>query len=227
MTAVTTSATLYQIESELIDLISLREQMVDAGENTEAIDVEIKATAYREIRKVDGVARMLSHFKAQAMLAKDEEGRLKARRRKFESAIDRLEGLVIDTLQELAQPLRGAKQLEGQTATFSLRTAGGAQKLTIAQDTRLVPDNLKLVRVTMSYRDYEKLDLEQIIIPTIEVIPIAEAIRAELAKPCETCEGAGRYGGALGAPCPGCNGTGKRLVAGCKLEPRAVSLIVR
>ena len=112
--------TLYEITDTLPVLLDSLE-MTEPG-SPERSECEADITRYMEAlpSKVDGVARMLAHFEGQEKLAAAEIQRLQARKRRFGAARERLEVYVMSVLDKLAQPKRGPKKLEGDTATLSL-----------------------------------------------------------------------------------------------------------
>jgi hypothetical protein len=69
-----------------------------------------------ELRKVDGISRMLAHFESQTCLAALEIKRLQGRKKSFEASTERLEHCVVLAMENV-----GKTKLEGETSTLKLR----------------------------------------------------------------------------------------------------------
>jgi phage host-nuclease inhibitor protein Gam len=113
------TCTLYEIEYELLYLLDSLEGLApEDDEMSLELDAAITRAVRAEIEKVDGISHMLAHFESQAELAAAESKRLQSRKKAFERSGERLE-LYVRRAMEIA----GAKKLEGQTTTLSLRIA--------------------------------------------------------------------------------------------------------
>lgn len=137
-----TDLTLYEITDTLPVLLDSLE-MTEPG-SPERAECEADITRYFEAlpSKVDGVARMLAHFEAQAQLAADEIKRLQGRKARFERATEHLEAYVMAVLEKLPTPKRGPKKLEGGTATLSLCKCPASLKIF---DAAKVPAEFQIV----------------------------------------------------------------------------------
>jgi BMFP domain-containing protein YqiC len=110
-------ATLYQIEDDLIFVLDSLESLPDEEQGMRAeLEEQLARLVAAELRKVDGVTRMLAHFEAQADMASGEIKRLQLRKKGFENSYDRLESCA-----RLAMEVSGKTKLEGETSTLSLQ----------------------------------------------------------------------------------------------------------
>jgi Siphovirus Gp157 len=233
--------TLFDIERGLHDLMD-RWQEAETPEEMQQAELAIRAVAELEVRKVDNVRKYLRFCAQMAAAAKQEAQQQKNRQGAWEARRDRLKAFCYEVMMSF-----GLRKLEGQTGTLSIRGNGGLQPLTIT-DPALVPDDLADITVTMSTQlwpvlldlahDVAAMHHDRSLKADLEAIKIGprtpsnERIREALAKPCPACKGAGgvdltAYGGGKDEPCPDCNGSKTASVPGCRLEPRAESLIVK
>ncbi len=242
----TKSLSLYHLSSELTDLVSLRMEMVEAGEDTAEIDQQLTAYFKALPDKVDAVAHVIRHMDYAEKLATDEIQRLNARRRSFASERERLESYVKDVLAALPDPKRGkVKKIEGATSSLQLWPNGGLAPLDI-QDPEMVPDEYCEATIKMDYALWLQAvtllrDRWSLIDGLVDVKrePDNDAIRKALEQPCWDCSGAGMVPDANGTQratneghippitCPSCGGSGKQGVPGCQLLPRGQNLRIR
>jgi len=103
--------------------------------------------------KVDSVAWMLAHLEDQAQMAADEIHRLQARKQGFERAQERLEAYCVQVLEQLPEPRRGTRKLEGSTSTLALRLSDAV----IITDEVAVPADYKTACVEMPAPVWENL----------------------------------------------------------------------
>ena len=103
--------------------------------------------------KVDSVAWMLAHLEDQVQMAAQEIQRLQGRKQAFERAQERLEEYCIHVLEQLPEPKRGAKKLEGRTSTLALRLSDAV----VITDEATVPAEYKTACVEMPALVWESL----------------------------------------------------------------------
>lgn len=109
--------TLYDIGDHLACLLDTLEGMTEdtPAELRTELETAMHTAVAAELKKVDGVCRMLAHFEHQAAFAAAEIKRLQARKGTFERAVERLEGSV-----QAAMDALGKKKIEGETYTLRL-----------------------------------------------------------------------------------------------------------
>ncbi len=132
----TQSQSLFQLEHELVELMALREEMAEAGEDVTACDQQIQEYAKRELRKVDGIRQYLRHAQIMEEAAKAEAARLEVLARRWKAKGEWLKGVCQGVMEHF-----GIKRIEGQTGSLSLRGNGGFAPLTIT-DESLIPEEL-------------------------------------------------------------------------------------
>ena len=93
-------------------------EMIDSPELKAEAEAEIARYLEAEVRKVDGINAYLSTCESQQAAAKAEIDRLKVRMSTWESREQRVRDYVHTVMERI-----GAKKLEGNTATFTLRAA--------------------------------------------------------------------------------------------------------
>jgi len=147
--------TLYSLSEDLmahLESIDLTEP-----ETPERAECEMAIQAYMEQLpdKVDSVAWMLAHLEDQAQMAAHEIHRLQARKESFDRARERLEAYCIQVLEQLPEPRRGARKLEGSTCTLALRLSDAV----MITDEAVVPAEYKTACVEMPAPDWERLIL--------------------------------------------------------------------
>jgi Siphovirus Gp157 len=232
-----TGLTLYDIETDLLNLMLCREAVLDdeqyhgdeasRTEALEMIDRSIKERVSAEIAKVDGIAFYLREFAARATTAKVEAKRLKDRQDMWEAREERLKEIVTQVMS-----MTGKMRLEGNSNTLKL--VKNPPSVEIAQP-ELVPSEYQKVVVRMPHSLWARVVRA---IPEALLLEVGEHSKetAELSKseiaealkqrvPCEVCEGVGvrevyaGHGDKRDEKCLACNGTGKvnQGVPGCSL----------
>lgn len=233
---------LYQIESELAELVEFRESC-ETDEERKVADTQILAYVEREVRKVDGIRSYLKHCEMMAAAAKEEATLQSGRARAWQNRVDGLKDAVLGVMQ-----LRELKKLEGRTGFLMVKGNGGLQKLDITDET-LVPPQYCEVTVTMSVADWLFAQAEFLkrgvgvgnMIATRQVK--TDLVRKALSEPCPVCNGdlqieeiaPAEVVAGIGevsamrvwTPCQACGGDGKKRVPGARLEPRNVHLEVK
>lgn len=133
------SATLYEIEDELVTLIDTLDGVPADEEGIRAeIEKAILLAIHAEIKKVDRISHMLSHFEFQAELAATETKRLQTRKKAFERSVKTLEDYVCK-----AMLMAGVRKLEGDTTTLALRVAPAS---VLISDFDAIPGQYKEIR---------------------------------------------------------------------------------
>jgi Gp157 protein len=143
------SLTLYDIETDLLNLMLCREAALDDSEMRPAlrdeavkqIDLAIRERISNEIQKVDGIAFYLREFAARAAAAKAEKDRLAARQRMWEAREERLKEIVTGVML-----MTGKKRLEGDSNTLRLQKCPASVEI---GQLGMVPDEYLKATVTM------------------------------------------------------------------------------
>jgi len=238
----TLDISLYHIETGLAELIQYRAERVAeidgplAEGELDAIDSEIRKYQMATPAKVAGVAAIFRSWRAHRDTAKAEIGRLKKIVAHLEAMEDRLKEYVADVLAMLPEPKKGPRKLTGADGSvLSLRGNGGVQPLTISDET-LVPDEYKIMIVTMPMSVWLTVaaEVERSADPAAlkqtTSVNMA-ALREALEQPCEACGGNPSLVVAAGAGessgCATCGGSGRRGVPGARLEARGQHVEVR
>lgn len=141
------SLSLFHIEAELAQLVSLREEMSEAGEDTAAVDQQIAEYIAREIRKTDGIRSYLRHCDHMANGAKEEADRLTELANLWTARRDRLKAIVLRVMQD-----NGLTRLEGKTGTLLVRA--NPPRVEVQEDLDLLP--MEYVRVVPEQRVPDK-----------------------------------------------------------------------
>lgn len=236
MTAIQPSLTLYAIETELMELLTFRESLLEDSdvtpaeqqESLKAIDQRIYEYVAAEVKKVDNVAHYLREFEARAAVYANEIERLKRLMAVQEDRRKRLSDMVLSIMIQTNQP-----KLEGRLSTFKL--AKNPPSAEIAQP-GLVPDNYQKLTGTMSpdtWNSVKKSVLRNEALAKLAAVlmeckvsepePMKAKILEELKQTdsCDNCQARGVFPVPDGEPikCSVCKGTGKlnRAVAGCRL----------
>lgn len=111
--------TLYQIETELLDLMALREDLVSDPEQAKALaatDHLIFEYIQREVRKVDGIAGYLRECQARAETLRKEASRLKTLADRWDQRQERVRRITKEVML-----LIGANKLSGADSEIALR----------------------------------------------------------------------------------------------------------
>jgi Siphovirus Gp157 len=153
----TDNLSLYQIKTELLDLMRYRESISQDSEPTaeewaaslEAVDKQIAEYAMREVGKVDGIAGYLRECWTRAKVLKDEATRISDQSDMWTLRGEYLEAI---TLRVMLQT--GATLLEGRTSTFKIRK--NPPSVEVAQP-ELVPKSYMRSRVSISQDLWDRL----------------------------------------------------------------------
>jgi len=128
------SLTLYNIETELLDLVRLREDTTEP-EELAAIDTQIAEYVGREVRKVDGIASLLREFERRAEIDRAEAKRISKRAQQWARREARLREMVTSVMEATGQ-----KRIEGQHSSFVLVKKSGIGRGGSAASYRLKVD---------------------------------------------------------------------------------------
>lgn len=233
---------LRQVNQELLNLLAYRSDPAAYGdcepltpEALAEVDAQIAETVNAMVKKVDGVAAVLLHFADQGAAIQAEMARLKAMATRIEADDARLREIVKSVMETLPAPARGkVKRLAGMTSKLELWPNGSVEPLTISEP-RMVPREM--------CRDigWIRSDVWQAMTEDVPWLrpedyqftsaPWPQAIREELEKPCEACEGRGGFdieteSGTVKERCVTCGGSGRRGVPGCSLATRGAHVRV-
>lgn len=160
---------LFEIESELLQLIDAREDALERlgvsmsnpeilweknyipviREELATIEGLIREYVKREIRKVDSTAYAIKEFEARAAARKTEAEKMLAAAERDAETVKRIKAMVLEVMQEFDE-----KKLPGRLFTIMRQGNGGVQALTIAQPD-LVPNIFKTITVTMAWEDWQ------------------------------------------------------------------------
>ena len=137
---------LYQIETELSELIALREAVASDGGDTEAlavIDQQIREYIGREIRKVDNIATAVKSLQVASDAAKAESARMRDRAKQFEATAERIKAMALDVMRAHA-----ITKVSTPTNTLRIQKNGGKVPLVI-ENVGAIPVAYKLTSVTV------------------------------------------------------------------------------
>jgi hypothetical protein len=234
-------ASLYNVESAIVELHLLRDEAEHEGDSqaVAVIDEQITEWAKAELRKVDGVASWIRECEARAQVAKEEADRLRDRAKEWQAKADRVREAALRAMQD-----HGIKRpLQGTHSTLRLQGNGGLQKLEVF-DIEALPDEYKAVVVKIPadmWRELQSYIQKKPSFPVLafSVEACTDNIRMDLKQQviCPECNG--RPGNIhytdeeTGCsddlkPCPRCKGAGTipATIPGAKLLPRGQRLVV-
>lgn len=169
--------TLYQIESDLAQLIEERDcaEYESDSEALAVIDGLIKDYIGREARKIDSGAALIKSDLATAKLLKEEAARLTDRAKAFENRAARIKAAWCE-----AMGAQGIKELKSEHNTILRKGNGGVRPLEIRQP-ELVPTELQTVTLTCSRSDWDHLGAIPVLdMRFVKCEPNTAAIRREL-----------------------------------------------
>lgn len=243
---------LYTLESQLSELIEMREATSDSlrearskdldpehakdaerlEEELAVIDDQIREYITAEIRKVDGIRAFWRHCELMAQAAKEEAETQAARSKAWRNRLDRLKQTVQLVMETIPFPAGKPRKLEGRTGALLLKGNGGRPAVEV-YDESLIPNECKTVTITMTVpRWYEVLDeIDMVGVTGVTIgpsLPSLSLIAEQLAKPCTLCCGSktitrpAELRGDETVDCPDCGGSGKASVSGARLKPVGV-----
>ncbi len=166
--AVSTSLSLWKIESDLAELFQMREDAAEAiltapMETLEdrrgdlaLIDTAIADYCRQEIRKVDGVRAVWKHLEDVIANARAEAKLQQKRAWAAEENLERLKANVQAVMESMPWVPGKSKMLEGRTGKLYLKGNGGCQAVHITDET-LVPDEFMSITTTMSMQQWNLL----------------------------------------------------------------------
>lgn len=215
---------LYQLESQLAELVEMREAATSEAEIA-ALDGVIADYLRAEIGKVDGIRAFWRHCETMIEAAKRERDAQNTRIQTWTGRLDRLKRTCCMVMESMPwRESARSKKLEGRTGALLLKADGGKQAVEIT-DEALIPDEFKRVTVTLSRSAWLSM-VKEGVYAVSESFNLS-AINDALAKPCSQCEGVSdvvdsvtgeKY--RVASTCSACGGTGKNGVPGARLVPR-------
>jgi hypothetical protein len=149
--------TLYGIETQLLELLTFRDSVLEdpdmtpaeQQESVKAIDQQIRDYVTAEVKKVDGIARYLREFETRAETLKEEAKRCNEAAKAWDKRHESLESMVIAIMREANKT-----RLDGRHSVLNLRK--NPASVDVAQP-ELVPGEYRRIVVTMSLAFYERL----------------------------------------------------------------------
>src|SRR6266851_3241791 len=105
----TQSLTLFQLESELRELMDFRDSEELTAEELQAVDIQIATYVAKEIAKVDNLRAYMRHCQIMSEAAKQEAELQAKRANSWKNRLDYLKGCCLDAMN-----LMGKKKLEGR-----------------------------------------------------------------------------------------------------------------
>ena len=189
---------LFDINSELHELVD-QWQGAESPERLSESEALIREYVGREIQRVDGIRRYIRFCDSAETEAREEAQRQAERARMWAARRDRLKAFVLEFMQQWGWKEGKPRKFESPTGSISLRGNGGLQLLVIT-DATLIPDELCTVAITFRA---DSAIVKQAVsegAPVGERTPHNALIREALAR---------------GA------------VAGCRLDERGESIVVR
>ena len=179
------SLTLYNIESELLQLLELREDLLSCPQEGEklspggrsiaiqAIDGQIEMYLRKELQKVDGIAYMLAELNRRADIAMEEANRQEKRSKVWESRADSLKAYVERIMQET-----GKTKLEGEFNTLTLRKCPASVDI---RQPELLPNEFKRFEIKVPGDVWQSL-VAELLCKDERTDDDIETIKAELGK---------------------------------------------
>lgn len=231
----TTSLTLYQIETELLELVQLRDEVaseirVDAEHEAErqselnAIDCQIAEYVKRELVKVDNVAGFLRECESRATVMQMEADRIYGKAdslRKWGKYVKqcaaeamrlRLTPEIIERttrgkFRTLEEATQGTKLMELRGKTSELKLCKNPVSLAEPQ-MDLLPADLTRITVTMTLAEWLRVTDAAHIIPEGSATMKREPMRAEIIARLKQT-----------VPCENCGGTGHLMLPAGFTQP--------
>lgn len=152
-----TALTLYDLEGELTELLSILD--ADAGEDEASLlkvldDIAEKHEA--AVAKRDNTIRFLQSVKAAIQLHKDEETRVRKRRQALENGLKRTEEYLIGIIEEHGTIPKGkkSKQLEGTIGSLRIQPN---PKSVVIEDEALLPFAFMRAELKIDGSDWDLL----------------------------------------------------------------------
>lgn len=175
--------TLYAIQTELVELFELRDEVASEVRITEAdqqqqseslaaIDQSIQEYVKREVTKVDNTAGFLRECESRAKMLRAEEQRIAAMRKRWEDREERVKKYVAEVLaiQLLPENIAMASQnsvlrrLNGRTSELKLCKSPASVEIT---DASLLPQELQTITITMPLDLWEATKMHPAINPMV------------------------------------------------------------
>lgn len=228
--------TLFAIETDLANLIEVRDEMQEKGEDLQHIEQAICDYVAKSVKKVDGISSYIKHAEMMESAAKAESARLKAVSATWAGRIEHLKHFVRFVMEGMEWDEGKVRKLEGKTGSLILKLDGGKPAVEITNES-LLPAALKTITIKVNAAVWDAFQTEcQECSRSMAValsrlmasenfyglIEINKArIAAALEKACPGC------GGNEIVPCQLCGGSGKAVVPGARFAERGSSVIVK
>lgn len=147
------SLTLYEIEDALVALVNCEGAVPD--EQLAEYLSELAKASEQAVAKRDNVIRFLRHLDLQAGNIDTEIARLSALKASYESGKKRVEKYVVSVLEQLPEPKRGSRKLEGTVGVLSIQKNPDRVEIT---DSNKIPLNYQDVTVVMDASMWHELE---------------------------------------------------------------------
>jgi Siphovirus Gp157 len=144
--------TLYEVSTELHELLDLREELVAAGESPVPCDDLIAEYAQREVAKVDSLARFIRMCEHSAETAAQESKRLATAATRWANRAERVKTAVLWALIKLKKP-------SVESPTNRLRRQKNPPSVQVL-DPSLVPAEHVLLNVKITAAEWHRLKNE-------------------------------------------------------------------
>lgn len=154
--------TLYELEDTLVAMLNSIDMVEDPEQRAEA-EQEIITLHLAAVEKRDRVAQFLSHCDNQEAFIKAEIDRLSDLKATFAKARERVEAMIVNTIQAIGQDDNGKwRKLDGRTCSFSLAKKPLSTEITSME---ALPARFKDVSVKLPAEDWiafvDELDIDQ------------------------------------------------------------------
>lgn len=168
------SLTLYAIESQLLELMDLRDEIAaevivtaegeaDRAEQLAAVDLAITEYVNREVLKVDNLCGFLRECSVRAKIAKEEAARIAAKAKAWDARADRVKqsaaeamALTLDLSVITKAPQNTVlKRMNGRTSELKLCKSPASVAEDI--DKSLLPAEYQRIQITIPCEDFEPL----------------------------------------------------------------------
>jgi len=145
---------LYQIASELLELLEAREEMDGDGalpDETKAIEQRIDQYMLAGVKKVDEIAQSFRACEVDAAECRKEAERLLAYAKRYENRAERIKAAALRAMQAL-----GVTSLKTPTNELRIQANGGRVPVEVLNEAA-VPSMFKSVTVTMPADEWERI----------------------------------------------------------------------
>lgn len=222
--------TLWHIEADLSNLINLRDEMEELGEDLAPIDSQIAAYVQAQVRKVDSLRSFFKYAEMMVAAAEAEARLQKSRAQRWQVRIDRLKHACQCVMEAMPWKPDQVRRIDGKTGSLLLKTNGGKQEVVITQES-LIPEGLVqyegrisgelLRRVKSLFVSARWPSTLKEMMLGFERVPHKGRIAEALSQPCPKCKGVGApWNNSSSVPCDACDGDKLNRVPGAHFAPR-------